>query len=70
MTRTPYGITPYGVDNYPSARNRVSCEDWRQPRHLSRMAIFVQQDVRSKLMSEGVFSDVTPHRKQANSQRM
>jgi putative CocE/NonD family hydrolase len=62
MTRTPYGIAPYGVDNYPSAK---------EPRQLRGLApataliahgmIFVQQDVRGKLMSEGVFSDVTPY---------
>jgi putative CocE/NonD family hydrolase len=62
MMRTPYGVHPYGVDNYPSKS---------EPRTLKRFApsvqavrdgfIFVHQDVRGRMMSEGTFVDVRPH---------
>jgi hypothetical protein len=53
MERTPYGVEPYGPDAYmadlgPSAR--FGREGF----------IFVYQDVRGKMMSEGVFTDMTP----------
>lgn len=61
LVRTPYGVTPYGVDNYP---------DGRKVRDLRRVApsalfvrqgfILVHQDVRGRLMSEGTFVDVRP----------
>jgi uncharacterized protein len=61
MIRTPYSVQPYGVDAYPGADN---------PRVLKRFApsvnavrdgfIFVHQDVRGKMMSEGSFVDVRP----------
>lgn len=61
LTRTPYSISPYGTDNYPDAKN---------PRTLRRFApswamikdgyVFVHQDVRGRLMSEGQFVDVRP----------
>ncbi len=54
LTRTPYSIGPYGVDNYP--------------RRLGPSALFakegyivVYQDVRGKHMSEGQYADVRPH---------
>jgi uncharacterized protein len=60
MMRTPYGVTP-GVDVYP---------DFKTARMLGRYAmsaaairdgfIFVNQDVRGKLLSEGTFVDVRP----------
>lgn len=62
MTRTPYSVAPYGVDAYPSAAD---------PRRMRRFApsaqlvkegyVFVHQDVRGKMMSEGTFVDVRPH---------
>jgi putative CocE/NonD family hydrolase len=62
LQRTPYGVAPYGVDNYP---------DGKSARHVRRFApssafvregyIFVHQDVRGRLMSEGTFVDVRPH---------
>ena len=62
LQRTPYGVAPYGVDNYPDGKNA---------RHVRRFApsaafvregfIFVHQDVRGRLMSEGTFVDVRPH---------
>lgn len=60
LMRTPYGVTP-GVDVYP---------DFKTARMLGRYAmsaaairdgfIFVNQDVRGKLLSEGTFVDVRP----------
>ncbi|MBX3192582.1 MAG: CocE/NonD family hydrolase [Labilithrix sp.] len=60
--RTPYSVQPYGVDNYPTEKN---------PRVLRRFApssafvregyIFLHQDVRGRMMSEGTFVDVRPH---------
>jgi predicted acyl esterase len=46
MTRTPYGVAPYGVDNYPKrlGPSRRFAEDG---------FIFVYQDVRGRFMSEG-----------------
>ena len=59
MTRTPYGVPPYGSDNYP-----------REPRETAHFApsltllrrgyVFVHQDVRGKMNSEGTFVDVRP----------
>lgn len=60
LTRTPYGVS-YGVDNLP---------DVKTPRAAARFApstaavrdgfIFVHQDVRGRMMSEGEFVDVRP----------
>jgi uncharacterized protein len=60
LIRTPYGVTP-GVDVYP---------EFKTARHLGRAAmsaaavregfIFVNQDVRGKMLSEGTFVDVRP----------
>ncbi len=54
MTRTPYSCAPYGENNYARL--------WeRQWMHFFREGyIFVQQDVRGRWMSEGVFQDVRP----------
>jgi len=62
MVRTPYGVASYGVENPPPF-----------PRSASRFApssllvksgyIFVHQDVRGRLMSEGTFVDVRPRGK-------
>lgn len=55
MKRTPYSCAPYGKDAYPSTLG---------PSELFIRAgyIFVQQDVRGRFLSEGVFEQVTPHR--------
>lgn len=55
MKRTPYSCAPYGKDAYPSTLG---------PSDLFIRAgyIFVQQDVRGRFLSEGVFEQVTPHR--------
>lgn len=61
LTRTPYSVQPYGVDNYPSAQNS------RILRRVAPSALFVRegyilvhQDVRGRFMSEGTFVDVRP----------
>jgi len=53
MERTPYGVEPYGEDNYPDALG---------PSELFARAkyIFVCQDVRGRYMSEGDFVDMRP----------
>jgi len=53
MERTPYGVEPYGEDNYPDALG---------PSELFARAkyIFVYQDVRGRYMSEGDFVDMRP----------
>ena len=53
MERTPYSVGPYGIDNY---------RQWGFPTSYVREGfIFVMQDVRGQLMSEGTFVDVRPH---------
>lgn len=52
LMRTPYACEPYGKDKFPS---RV-----RYARMMREGYIFVQQDVRGRWMSEGVFEDVRP----------
>ncbi len=55
LNRTPYSVAPYGPDNYPSALG-PSVE-------LARDGfIFVYQDVRGRMMSEGEFVNMTPHK--------
>ncbi len=53
MTRTPYGVAPYGEDKYP-----------RQLGPGAKFAedgfIFVYQDVRGRNMSEGTFVEMRP----------
>ena len=55
MMRTPYSVAPYGVDNYPA---RLGPSDL----FLKAGYIFVSQDVRGRNMSEGEFSNMTPHK--------
>ncbi len=54
LTRTPYSVRPYGVDQY---RENLG------PSALFGKAgyIFVYQDVRGRWMSEGEFVDMRPH---------
>ena len=54
LTRTPYSVAPYGIDNY---RNSLgpSAEFEREG------FIFVYQDARGRYMSEGEFQQVRPH---------
>jgi len=55
LARTPYGVRPYGSDEFikdPSpVRNRYFREEY----------ILVYQDVRGRFMSEGTFVDVRPY---------
>jgi putative CocE/NonD family hydrolase len=54
VTRTPYGVAPYGPDNYPARLG---------PGELFDRAgyIFVLQDVRGRNQSEGEFIQMRPH---------
>jgi putative CocE/NonD family hydrolase len=59
MSRTPYSVEPYGVDNYPSTHHGHSVRRF-SPLFVREGYIFVQQDVRGRMMSEGTFVDVRP----------
>jgi uncharacterized protein len=54
LNRTPYGVAPYGTDNYKTAVG---------PSELAAREgfIFAYQDVRGCYMSEGEFVDVRPY---------
>lgn len=55
LTRTPFGVSPYGVDETGGFSPQSEAL-------LGAGYIFVRQDVRGRLMSEGSFTHVTPHR--------
>jgi hypothetical protein len=55
MTRTPYGVGPYGADAY---RNSLG----PSPRYQQEGMIFVYQDARGRNYSEGDFTEMRPHR--------
>jgi putative CocE/NonD family hydrolase len=55
LQRTPYSVAPYGVGEYPNA---VGPSD----EFAKEGFIFVYQDVRGKMMSEGQFIDMTPYK--------
>ena len=62
LTRTPYGVAPYGVDNFPDAKNGRGLRRFAPSNGFIREGyIFVHQDVRGRMMSEGTFVDVRPH---------
>jgi uncharacterized protein len=55
IVRTPYSVRPYGADRYPT--------------HLGPAMsfqhdgfIFIAQDVRGRFLSEGTFTEMTPHK--------
>ena len=54
LTRTPYSCAPYGEDKFSAF--------WNGPRtyFMKENYIYVQQDVRGRWMSEGVFEDIRP----------
>lgn len=54
LTRTPYSCAPYGEDKFSSF--------WNSPRtyFMKENYIYVQQDVRGRWMSEGIFEDIRP----------
>ena len=53
--RTPYSVSPFGVDNYKTTLgpSELFAKD---------KFIFVYEDVRGKMMSEGQFMDMRPQR--------
>ena len=55
LNRTPYSVAPYGPNAY---RGSLGPSNLFQQEKF----IFVYQDVRGKLMSEGEFVDVRPHK--------
>jgi hypothetical protein len=62
LLRTPYGVGPYGVDNYPLANDqRVLSRFAPSAQFIREGYIFAHQDVRGRMMSEGTFVDVRPH---------
>ncbi|MCE7069504.1 CocE/NonD family hydrolase [Dyadobacter sp. CY327] len=54
MQRTCYSVAPYGPDNYPP---RIG----PSPALMRDKFIFVYQDVRGRYMSEGEWTNMTPH---------
>lgn len=60
MMRTPYGVAPYGVDNYP--KTLYPGENFARDGY-----IFVYQDVRGRYMSEGTWLEMTPEKENHNS---
>ena len=54
LTRTPYNVKPYGVDQYPAPRGPMA-------NYAKEKFIFVLQDVRGRFGSEGQFSHLRPH---------
>lgn len=54
VTRTPYSVAPYGVDNYRPALGP-------SPEFEKEGFIFVYQDARGRYMSEGDFQQVRPY---------
>jgi putative CocE/NonD family hydrolase len=55
MQRTPYSVSPYGVDRY---RETLGPSE----RFTREGFVFVYQDVRGRFLSEGKFIEATPHR--------
>src|SRR5262245_27561956 len=54
LTRTPYSVAPYGVDNYRASLGPSE--------HFEKEGfIFVYQDARGRYMSEGEFQQVRPY---------
>jgi len=56
LHRTPYSVAPYGEDEYPDSLGPSD-------EFAKEGFIFVYQDVRGKMMSEGQFVEVTPYNK-------
>jgi putative CocE/NonD family hydrolase len=54
LDRTPYSVSPYGVDNYKAALG-----PWEK--FAKEGFIFVYQDVRGRYMSEGEYVNMRPH---------
>jgi putative CocE/NonD family hydrolase len=62
LTRTPYGIAPYGADKYPA---HLGPSD----KFAEDKFIFVYQDARGRYMSEGTFVDDRPIRNSYKSNK-
>ena len=61
LQRTPYSVSPYGIDNYPDKNNDRALRKFAPSTAALRDGyIFVHQDVRGRMMSEGSFVDVRP----------
>ena len=62
MDRTPYSVSPYGIDNYKTSLG--PSESFERAGY-----VFVYQDVRGRYMSEGTFVEMRPHidRKTSNA---
>ena len=62
LLRTPYSVGPYGVDNVPEAADERVFRRFAPSRlAVQNGYIFVHQDVRGRMMSEGQFVDVRPY---------
>jgi putative CocE/NonD family hydrolase len=59
LNRTPYGVIPYGKDNFPSSLG--PSDDLGKDGF-----IFAYQDVRGRMMSEGEFINMTPFKEVKN----
>ena len=55
LLRTPYSVSPYGVDEYPKTIGPSE-------QVIKDKFIVVYQDVRGRYMSEGTWIEVRPHR--------
>jgi putative CocE/NonD family hydrolase len=55
LSRTPYNVKPYGVENYPVPRGPMA-------NYAQEKFIFVLQDVRGRFGSEGEFDHLRPHK--------
>ena len=55
LNRTPYGVAPYGQDNYPEGLGP-------SPQFAEEGFIFVYQDVRGRNLSQGEFVNMTPQK--------
>lgn len=68
FNRTPYGVGPYGIENLPPGDNGRALRRFAPSFNLVRAGyIFVHQDVRGRMMSEGEFVDVRPLRSQTKA---
>jgi putative CocE/NonD family hydrolase len=54
LKRTPYSVSPYGADQYPSSLGPSE-------HAMKEGFIFALQDVRGRFMSEGAWVEVRPH---------
>jgi len=54
LNRTPYTVSPYGADNYKTSLGPSDS-------FAKSLYIFVYQDVRGRMMSEGDFVDMRPY---------